>query len=77
MAKNLRHTKDLINIRKHFNYILENYTFIELKFGGKHAGIIDARWTINEAPMQLEVLQKRNILGTANTQFRWNFYEYL
>jgi len=49
----------------------------QLKFGGNHAGIIDAQWAINEALMQLEVLRKRSIPGTANTQFGWNFYEYL
>jgi len=27
--------------------------------------------------VQLEVLRKRSIPGTANKHFRWNFYEYL
>jgi len=32
MAKNLWHTKALVNIRKHFNYILESYTVIGTQY---------------------------------------------
>jgi len=49
----------------------------QLTFGGNHAGIMNARWAINKVLVQLKVPTERSIRGTANTQFRWSFYEYL
>jgi len=54
--------KNRLEREKEVNQAVRNSKSLkQLKFGGNYAGIIDARWAINEAPVPVEVSRKRSI----------------